>query len=498
MYRKSNESPLTPEKFELPVSVKLSPDNRWVIMAELIPWSEFEAEYAENFSETMGAPAKPFRMALGALIIKEKLGTSDRETVEEIKENPYLQYFIGMSDYSNDCPFEASMMVYFRERIGMDLVKKINSYMVKDFLEKTEELKSVKKNEEFLVEQTQNKGKLILDATAAPADITYPNDLGILNQARRQSEKIRDSLYKSCQTKLKKKPRTYRKKAHKDYLKVAKKRRPSRKERIDAIAKQLQYIKRNLSHIENLVNSGAELSSLSPRKYKMLLVVTEVYRQQLWMYENESKRIDDRIVSITQPHIRPIVRGKAGKSVEFGAKISVSCFDNYIFLDHLSWDNFNESGDFKKQVEEYKNYTGYYPSSVHVDRIYRTRENRAWCKERGIRISGPPLGRPAKNVSKENKKQALEDERVRNAIEGKFGQAKRRYSLNCVMSKLPSTSETSIAITFLVINLSTLLRQVYCLFMSLWLYPCKLGFLRDYSIVKADIKRYLTTEKLIF
>ena len=86
-------------------------------MAELIPWSEFEEEYAEKFSEKMGAPAKPFRMALGALIIKEKLGISDRETVEQIKENPYLQYFIGMSTYRNKAPFEASMMVYFRERI---------------------------------------------------------------------------------------------------------------------------------------------------------------------------------------------------------------------------------------------------------------------------------------------------------------------------------------------------------------------------------------------
>ena len=68
------------------------------------------------------------------------------------------------------------------------------------------------------------------------------------------------------------------------------------------------------------------------------------------------------------------------------AKLSVSCFDNYVFLDHLSWDNFNESGDLKSQIEEYKNYTGYYPDSVHVDKIYRTRANRAWCKERGIRI----------------------------------------------------------------------------------------------------------------
>ena len=110
MYRKANQPELTPENFELPVAMQLSPDNRWVIMANLIPWSEFELEYAEKFSEKMGAPAKPFRMALGALIIKEKLGISDRETVEQIKENPYLQYFIGRSDYSNDSPFEASRL----------------------------------------------------------------------------------------------------------------------------------------------------------------------------------------------------------------------------------------------------------------------------------------------------------------------------------------------------------------------------------------------------
>ena len=108
--------------------------------------------------------------------------------------------------------------------------------------------------------------------------------------------------------------------------------------------------------------------------------------------------------------------------------------------------------------------TGYYPQSVHVDRIYRTKENRAWCKERGIRISGPPLGRPPKNVSKETKKIAHEDEIIRNSIEGKFGQAKRRYSLDRVMSKLPHTSETAISITFLVMNLSAILRQIFCLF----------------------------------
>ena len=159
------------------------------------------------------------------------------------------------------------------------------------------------------------------------------------------------------------------------------------------------------------------------------------------------------------------MRGKAGTPVEFGAKLSVSYSDGYVVLDRISWDNFNESADLKSQIEAFKQHTGLYPESVHVDRIYRTRSNRAFCKERGIRISGPPLGRPPANVSPGQKKQALEDERIRNAIEGKFGISKRRFSLNRVMAKLPHTSQTAIAITFLVINLSALLRQVFCLFL---------------------------------
>lgn len=149
MYRKADQSELTPKNFELPVSLKLSSENRWVIMAELIPWSDFEGEYAQNFSETMGAIAKPFRMALGALIIKEKLGISDRETVEQIQENPYLQYFLGMPAYSSEEPFDPSMMVHFRERIDKNLVNKINQKMVKSLREKQEEKEKKTKKEKL-------------------------------------------------------------------------------------------------------------------------------------------------------------------------------------------------------------------------------------------------------------------------------------------------------------------------------------------------------------
>ncbi|EAM48551.1 IS5 family transposase, partial [Crocosphaera watsonii] len=228
------------------------------------------------------------------------------------------------------------------------------------------------------------------------------------------------------------------------------------------------YLKKNLGNIEDLIQAGASLENLSKRQKNCLETIKKVYEQQQSMWENKTQSVPQRIVSLTQPHIRPIVRGKAGKPIEFGAKLSVSCVDNYVFLDKISWENFNESCHLKEQVEKYKETFGYYPESVHVDKIYRTRENRNWCKERGIRISGPKLGRPPKNVSEEEKKQAHSDECFRNAIEGKFGQAKRRFSLNLVMTKLPETSITSIAITFLVVNLSKLLRQFLSLFLSLF------------------------------
>ena len=130
MYRNTNEVQKPVENFELPFGGRLSQENRWVKLAKFIPRSDFEAEYAAKFSRKMGAPAKPFRMALGVLIIKERLGTSDEETVEQIKGNLYLQYFLGLNEYTNEAPFEASMLVHFRKRLSRELVGRINEKIV--------------------------------------------------------------------------------------------------------------------------------------------------------------------------------------------------------------------------------------------------------------------------------------------------------------------------------------------------------------------------------
>ena len=460
MYR-HNEKQLKFVNFHLPFGGQLSASNRWVRLAKMIPWGQFEEAYAANLSQSgHGPPALSVRMALAALIIKERLGVTDEECVEQIRENPYLQYFCGLKEFTSKPPFHPTMFVHFRKRFPAEVLSRINEAIVAKAAESSE-----KDDEDDPGEpKASNKGKLLLDATCVPADITYPTDLKLLNSAREKTELIIDVLHKSRGRGFKK-PRTYRVKARKAYLAVAKSKNVSRNKLRKALRKQLGHLRRNLSHIEKLSKS-TKLTELSNRQYRDLLVISELYRQQQWMYEHGSHRIDDRIVSISQPHVRPIKRGKAGSDTEFGAKISVSLVDGYGFVDRLSWDNFNECLDLEDQIKAYKRRFGVYPESVHADRIYRTRDNLRYCKKHHIRLSGPRLGRPPK-ATLENKErlrlealQARQDELDRIPIEGKFGQGKRRFGLGRLMTKLAHSGETAIALSFLVMNLEKWLRAI--------------------------------------
>jgi hypothetical protein len=469
MYRKKDPRQLEFENFYLPFGGKLRSDNRWVLLAEKIPWGLAESFYAEQFdSNGLGSPAKSARVALGALIIKERLGVSDEEAVEQIRENPYLQYFLGFHEYRDEAPFHPSMYVHFRKRFSLEQLGQIN-----EAISQSEDVGKKKDPPDDPDSPSGgNQGKLIVDATCAPADIRYPTDISLVNEARVKSEAIIDVLFAPLRG-TRKKPRTYRRKARKLYVSYSKKRKHSSAQRRKALRKQLGFLRRNLKTIERL-SSEVSLSVLDRQSYKMLLVIHEVYRQQKWMYDHKSRRIDDRIVSISQPHVRPIVRGKASAATEFGAKLSVSLVNGFVYLDTLCWDAYNESVDLKAQVESYRRRFGFYPASVHCDRIYRTRDNRAYCKEHGIRMSGPALGRPPKETekNKDRKLQQRQDELDRIPIEGKFGQGKRRFGLGRIMAKLSQTSETVIALIFIVMNLEKCLKTAFLFFFALQ-YPLR-------------------------
>ncbi|GAA4717699.1 hypothetical protein GCM10023228_25370 [Brevibacillus fulvus] len=118
---------LLPDDFFLPFGGKLNKENRWVKLAQLVPWVYAEKKYAKSFRKSFrGQKAVSIRVALGALIIQERLQLSDRETVQQIVENPYLQYFIGLEGYQDHPPFHPSLMTHFRKRLGEQVLREIN------------------------------------------------------------------------------------------------------------------------------------------------------------------------------------------------------------------------------------------------------------------------------------------------------------------------------------------------------------------------------------
>lgn len=469
MYEYINRQIRLPGEFFLPFGGKLNPENRWVKLAEMIPWEDFEEEYVKNFKKShKGERAYNVRIALGSLIIKERLGLSDEETVNQISENPYLQYFLGFDKYEEKVPFNPSQLTHFRKRFDSDMMNRVNEAIImKNKDEKDDDRNSNSENspenkDEKVekVEKTENSGTLILDATCTPADIQYPTDARLLNDARECLEEIVDALHTSNKGK-EKRPRTYRQKARKEYIDFTKQRKPKPKQIRKIKGKLLRYIKRLLGYIEKLSEQNG-LDVLTKRQYKNILVIQELYRQQHEMQKTKTYRTDDRIVSISQPHVRPIVRGKVSAATEFGAKIGISVEEGFARCEIISWDAFNEGNTLKEAVERYKERNGFYPAVVLADKIYRNRDNREYCIKNQIRLSGPALGRKTEEVKKEEQKLAYQDSCERNQVEGKFGEGKRKYSLGKVMMKLAKTSETAIILSLIVMNLEKSLRVLLC------------------------------------
>lgn len=404
-----------------------------------------------------GRPALPVRVALGACIIKEKLKATDEETAEQIRENPYLQYFIGYEEYRDEQPFDPSMMVHFRKRLSGEILKEINDLIVE------REVKATKRYQEGNEKDppeggSGNRGTLIVDATCAPEAMRFPHDVTTLDEARRKTEKIIDRLHATL-PEGSEKPRTHRKIARREFLAFIRNRKPRARDIRRALKTQLQYIERNLRNINEMA-AVAGLSNLTRKEYRDLLVIGEYVRQQRELYREGELAGSGRIMSIWKPHVRAIARGKARGMYEFGAKLSVSLVEGYARVERFSWDNYNEGIELKAQIEAHKDRYGAYPEVVCADKIYRNRDNLEFCKEHGIRLSGPKLGRPYKDEKRKREQRRIErdDEATRVAIEGKFGEGKTRYTLDRIEIRLKETSESVIMMVFLLMNLAKVVR----------------------------------------
>ena len=459
MYRYSNGQ-ISLADFKQPVGMNLKESNRWVKKAQTIPWLEIEKRYAALFTNRKGNVAKPLRLALGACIIQAEYGYSDEETALQIQENPYLQYFCGYPGYDDEkLPFDPSLMVYFRKRLTPEILGEINEMIVRDAKERqSKETKSRDDDDDAdnHPETGGNSGTMIVDATCAPSNIRYPQDVSLLNEARENAEKLLDVLHDRNDGK---KPRTYRRRARKDYLKYTRCRKHTAKTTRKAIGKQLSYLRRDLDAVDSKLSLGKILNA---RQTERLDTIRTIYGQQKYMYDHHTHSVPDRIVSVSQPFVRPIVRGKAGKPVEFGTKLDISVVDGWTRLEFCSFDAYNEAGNLQEIVERFREREGHYPSRILADKIYRNRENLNYCKAYGIRLSGPALGRPKKGEIRD-KAQDYRDECERVEVERRFSLAKRKCGMGMVTAKLRETAAHVIAMSVLVLNL----RKIQCTL--LWL-----------------------------
>jgi IS5 family transposase len=326
MIRYVSQKQLPLEGFDTPPGMILDPTNRWVKLRDCLPWDELSESYYKTLCSNLGRPAKDARIVIGAVIIKHKLSISDEETVEQIRENPYLQYFIGLKGFQAKAPFVSSLLVEIRKRMGQTVFDEFHESII-ETVEPRRTKKSVKASDDdndddvsnsgevgssgaatameaeqsLADEQPRNHGKLILDATVAEQAIRYPTDPGLLNEARELSERIIDELHAKSNRAQRKKPRTYREIARKAYLSLVKLRRPSNRKRRAGIRQQLQFLQRNLNHIEAMLTEYP-LGTPIPLPNGLLRrywVLPHLYQQHYAMYKTNTRRCDDRIVSIS-------------------------------------------------------------------------------------------------------------------------------------------------------------------------------------------------------
>ena len=487
----------------------LDKHNRWVVLGDMLPWAELEKVYNSKLhNDERGAGNKPARMVIGAMIIKHKLNLSDEETIQIIRENPYMQYMCGLSELTDRPIFDPSLFVTVRKRISEEEINEMTTKLLKEEQRRKAEAEKNKKKgqdqntpgsaasktgkaeDKFVKEFTdsegrQHKGVLKIDATCANAEVRYPVDVDIIRDG---CIVVNRYIKKICKILSIKAPATSYKDARRVYLYLVKMKKKGGKLVKDTKAFMLNCLNKDLRCIVDIfVDHKGSKGLLAPHEQNILNATFDMFRQQCEMLENNTHTCAKRIVSIFQPFIRPIVRGKAKAKVEFGAKIGASICEGYTFIDHHSWEAYNEGIDMKLQIDLYEKRFGYLPATLLADKIYMNTANRKVLKDLEIKTYSKPLGRPPKEDRPpeyyQDMAKAIGD---RNEIECSFGTGKRIYRADNIRAKLPDTARCWTGMCFFVKNVMKFLRELcLAIFKKLvfWLQILHLGLNKPMDLV---------------
>ena len=276
------------------------------------------------------------------------------------------------------------------------------------------------------------------DATCYESEMRYPTDQKLLWECVKKTYKIMCEVSGRMGVH---RPRTKYLDVEKACLSYRKQRKHSNTQTRKMTRRLLNLLGKILKEIRRM-ERGCDVPELLTVKEKSLVdIITKVYRQQRNHFDSGDRResIPDRIVSVSKPYVRPIVRGKEVKSVEFGAKCNNIMVDGISFIEKMSFNAFNEGTRLQHCVKMHRRLFGVDVKKIGGDASYAGTDNRGFCKENGIQTSFVKRGRPTQE-KKEQDYVRQELARVRaTAMEGSFGIQKEHYAMRRIKARKKET-----------------------------------------------------------
>ena len=381
---------------------------------DIIPWDKLIREFGLKEHHKGRSPVFSPQGKIALQFLKPYTKLSDKMLLERINSDYQFQFFCGVEVNVADPLENFKLLSEIRTELGIKLdiqqVQKVLAGAWGSYIDDT--------------------GKMMEDATCYETYMRYPTDAKLLWEANEWVYKQIKVFSKAIKKRM---PRSKFGEQKSSQLNFSKKKRKTRKQirkRIKSLLYLLGKLLGQLSDIEQMFPEGTELGDVYLRR---LFAITTVLDQQQKLYDGE--KVEGRIVSIDKAYVRPIIRGKETRRVEFGPKANLVQVDGINFIEHLSFDAFNEGIHLISSVELVEGLFDKKVEKLAGDNIYATNANRSYCTQNGITTSFVRKGRPSKE--EETLKRTRKELGVERAtkMEGAFGTQKNHYDLDRIKAR---------------------------------------------------------------
>ena len=438
---KNHQYSFTHDWFVVP---KLDDNHELIKISKAIDWPALSDKLAKFYCPDNGRPAKPSQAKVGLLILKHLYRLSDDDLVDLIKRDLYAQYLCDVSFGEAIKFIHSTTLVKFRKKIGLSGIKLIEEEVLNS-LKRTKLLKG---------------RKLVCDTTVVPSNISYPTDISLLEKVRAKAVKYLEKAKQFGADTF----RTYKRTARKTFITYQKIRHHTIQSRRRTQKKILQFSKRNTAQLKNALEKISQKTDTSLNGIKeevkeqflkeakrFLATASNIVEQQKNIYKRLP--VKERIVSVHQPHLRPMVRGKYPVEVEFGPKILLNLKNNFLFLEYLSFNNTSDSQLLDISLKGYQERFGNTPTQLAADRGFWSKDNYRLAEN--LKIKKIAIENKGKSSYLKGKPFRERLRRLRCSIEAKISLSKRKYGLDRIRYTMPQGEEMWVRLGLMAMNLKT-------------------------------------------